>query len=125
MLVAGTAGSSLLQENQPRLHNPKEGVMDDLMESSRQAYRQLLEADGFVDFFREATLIDVIESSRIGSRPSWRNGNAASLIYGRFPGFLPGASLVSFSPVGMNLGRPYRSHERSNPKYLVGSVRKT
>ena len=67
MLVAGTAGSSLLQENQPRLHNPMEGVMDDLMESSRQAYRQLLEADGFIDFFREATPIDVIESSRIGA----------------------------------------------------------
>ena len=74
MLVAGTAGSSLLQENQPRLHNPMEGVMDDLMESSRQAYRQLLEADGFIDFFREATPIDVIESSRIGSRPSRRSG---------------------------------------------------
>ena len=74
MLVAGTAGSSLLQENQPRLHNPMEGVIDDLMESSRQAYRQLLEADGFIDFFREATPIDVIESSRIGSRPSRRSG---------------------------------------------------
>ena len=74
MLVAGTAGSSLLQENQPRLHNPMEGVMDDLMESSRQAYQQLLEADGFIDFFREATPIDVIESSRIGSRPSRRSG---------------------------------------------------
>jgi phosphoenolpyruvate carboxylase len=74
MLVAGTAGSSLLQENQLRLHNPMEGVMDELMESSRQAYRQLLEADGFIDFFREATPIDVIESSRIGSRPSRRSG---------------------------------------------------
>ena len=74
MLVAGTAGSSLLQENQPRLHNPMEGVIDDLIESSRQAYRQLLEADGFIDFFREATPIDVIESSRIGSRPSRRSG---------------------------------------------------
>ena len=51
-----------------------EGVMDDLMESGLQAYRQLLEAEGFIDFFREATPIDVIESSRIGSRPSRRSG---------------------------------------------------
>ena len=74
MLVAGTAGSSLLQENQPHLHNPMEGAMDDLMESSRQAYRGLLEVEGLIDFFREATPIDVIEPSRIGSRASRRHG---------------------------------------------------
>ena len=74
LLLAGTAGSSLLQEHQPRLHHPLEGVMDDLLESSRRSYRQLLEDEGFIDFFREATPIDVIESSRIGSRPSRRSG---------------------------------------------------
>jgi phosphoenolpyruvate carboxylase len=74
LLIAGTAGATLLQENYPRLHHPLEGVMDDLLEFSREAYRDLLETDGFLDFFQEATPIDVIESSRIGSRPSRRSG---------------------------------------------------
>ena len=75
-----------------------EGVMDDLMESSRQAYRQLLEADGFIDFFREATPIDVIESSRIGSRPSRRSGQRSlSRFTGDSLGFC--LELVSFLPL--------------------------
>jgi len=49
-------------------------VMDQLAETSRLRYRQLLEADGFLTFFAQATPIDVIESSRIGSRPSRRTG---------------------------------------------------
>ena len=125
MLVAGTAGSSLLQENRPRLHNSMEEVMDDLMESSRQAYRQLLEADGFIDFFREATPIDVIESNRIGSHPSRRSGQRRLSDLRAITCVFPGASPISFSSVGMDLGRPYRSYERPNLKYLAGSVRKT
>ena len=31
-----------------------------------------MEADGFIDFFRQATPIDAIEHSRIGSRPPRR-----------------------------------------------------
>jgi phosphoenolpyruvate carboxylase len=49
-------------------------IMDKLAESSRAAYRKLLEADGFVEFFGQATPLDVIESSRIGSRPARRSG---------------------------------------------------
>ncbi len=49
-------------------------MMDNLAESSRAAYRELLETDGFVEFFGQATPLDVIESSRIGSRPARRSG---------------------------------------------------
>ena len=49
-----------------------------LAESSRQAYRAFLEDPDFIPFFRSATPIDVLEQSRIGSRPSRRTG-AASL----------------------------------------------
>jgi phosphoenolpyruvate carboxylase len=43
-------------------------------QASRDAYRRLLEADGFLEFYREATPIDALEHSRIGSRPSRRTG---------------------------------------------------
>ena len=51
-------------------------LMPRLAESSRRAYRQLLETRAFMSFFRQATPIDAVEESRIGSRPSRRTGNA-------------------------------------------------
>ena len=49
-------------------------LMDELAAKSRAAYADLLHTDGFIEFFREATPIDVIEQSRIGSRPARRTG---------------------------------------------------
>jgi phosphoenolpyruvate carboxylase len=51
-----------------------EEVMTRLVDASRRAYRGLLETDGFMDFYREATPIDVLEASSIGSRPARRTG---------------------------------------------------
>jgi hypothetical protein len=61
-----------------------EPVMDWLSARSRQAYVALLEREGFLMFFRQATPIDVIEESRIGSRPARRTG-APSLADLRHP----------------------------------------
>lgn len=51
-----------------------EASMDTLAARGLAAYRTLVEREGFVSFFREATPIDAIEQSRIGSRPSRRSG---------------------------------------------------
>jgi len=48
-----------------------------LSEQSQGAYRSLLETDGFIEFYREATPIDVLESIQIGSRPARRTGTAS------------------------------------------------
>jgi phosphoenolpyruvate carboxylase len=48
--------------------------MDHLAEWSRQVYVALLNSEGFLTFFRQATPIDAIEESRIGSRPARRTG---------------------------------------------------
>jgi phosphoenolpyruvate carboxylase len=56
---------------------PEDGfgeIMSRLVAASRRAYRGLLETDGFMDFYRGATPIDVLEASSIGSRPSRRTG---------------------------------------------------
>lgn len=45
-----------------------------LADSSEAAYRALLEEEGFVQFWAEATPIDALEQSFIGSRPSRRSG---------------------------------------------------
>jgi phosphoenolpyruvate carboxylase len=41
---------------------------------SRRAYRELVDSEGFLEFFCQATPLDAIENSRIGSRPSRRTG---------------------------------------------------
>lgn len=43
-----------------------------------EAYRALVSADGFVEFFRHATPVDALEASRIGSRPTRRTGSSPS-----------------------------------------------
>lgn len=76
LLIAGTTKHTLLQQRQPAEPHPLEPVIGWLAEKSRIAYRELVERDGFITFFRQATPIDVIEQSRIGSRPSRRTGQA-------------------------------------------------
>jgi phosphoenolpyruvate carboxylase len=49
-------------------------TMDRLAAVSRRAYTELVQTDGFLTFFGQATPIDVIEQSRIGSRPARRSG---------------------------------------------------
>jgi phosphoenolpyruvate carboxylase len=48
--------------------------MEKLSAASRVAYRGLLDAPDFLSFYRQATPIDALEHSRIGSRPSRRTG---------------------------------------------------
>lgn len=74
LLTAGVARATLLGRHAPQPPHPLEPVMDRLSELSREAYVDLLQADGFLPFFRQATPIDVIEQSRIGSRPARRTG---------------------------------------------------
>jgi len=52
-----------------------EGYVEELAESSRSFYRQLVyETPSFPEYFRQATPIDLIEQIRLGSRPSRRLG---------------------------------------------------
>ena len=51
-------------------------LLDELAATSRAAYRSLVEAPGFVSFFRLATPIDEIATLRLGSRPAARGRSA-------------------------------------------------
>jgi phosphoenolpyruvate carboxylase len=48
--------------------------MDKLIELARKNYRQLLDHPDFMTFYAHATPIDVLEQSKIGSRPARRTG---------------------------------------------------
>ena len=72
LLFASAVGRSL---GHSRDDDPKQDeILSLLSAASYRAYRELVEAPGFLDFFSQATPIDCIEKSRIGSRPSRRNG---------------------------------------------------
>ncbi len=74
LLLAGVTRATLLAWHHPDPAHSQEPTMDRLAEHSRQSYTELLHAEGFLDFFRQATPIDVLAESRIGSRPARRTG---------------------------------------------------
>lgn len=77
LFMAGAASAIIRQQSEERRAHPLEPVMDMLSEKSNQAYRKLIDAEGFLTFFREATPVDIIESNRIGSRPARRSGKTS------------------------------------------------
>jgi phosphoenolpyruvate carboxylase len=77
LLFAGMTRATLLDWYSREPRHVLEPTMDWLADQSRRTYVGLLETDGFLAFFRQATPIDVIEESRIGSRPSRRTGQPA------------------------------------------------
>jgi len=77
LFLAGTTRKSLADRRAHDCANALEGTLDRLATWGRDEYTKLLHSDGFVKFFREATPIDAIEQSRIGSRPARRTGQAS------------------------------------------------
>jgi phosphoenolpyruvate carboxylase len=77
LLLAGVAGTTCIHRRSAGLARPLAPIVEKLAASSRGAYRSLLEADGFLSFHRQATPIDALEHSRIGSRPSRRTGQTS------------------------------------------------
>lgn len=73
-LLAGVTRTTLLHEHWDEPPHPLERFWPAVVERGFQAYRRLVERDGFVTFFRQATPIDAIERTRIGSRPAHRTG---------------------------------------------------
>ncbi len=71
-----TAGAVLRASLRPRDPEPREALwrerMGMLAQHGREAYRALVERPGFVDYFRAATPIDVIERMTMSSRPASR-----------------------------------------------------
>ncbi len=73
LLVAGGACARMMPTH-PDLIGESSAGLALVAESSQKAYRSLISQDRFIEFYRAATPIDVIEQSNIGSRPSRRTG---------------------------------------------------
>lgn len=74
LLVANSLSKTILDERNERVYHPLATVLDHLAKQSKDHYEALTHHDGFIQFFRQATPIDAIETSKIGSRPAKRTG---------------------------------------------------
>ncbi len=74
LFLAGVARKTLSDQHADPGEHPLEGTLTELSGWARDTYTELIHREGFVSFFRQATPIDAIEQSRIGSRPSRRTG---------------------------------------------------
>ena len=76
LLLAGTAGTSLRPADSvvAPTGGEREASVNLLVAASREVYEGLLRAPDFMEFYSQATPIDALEQSSIGSRPSRRTG---------------------------------------------------
>ena len=111
-LLAGTAAAALLaRPHQPGL----EPLMDVLASRSRAAYEGLVNQDGFIEFFARATPIDVIEASRIGSRPARRTGRRTLSDLRAIPWVFAWSQARFFLSGWFGLGSGLAALEREDP----------
>uniref|UniRef100_UPI00404998D8 phosphoenolpyruvate carboxylase n=1 Tax=Flavobacterium sp. TaxID=239 RepID=UPI00404998D8 len=73
-LASGVAKQTILSKQNTNTKKLPLEIMDYLSQKSFEHYRDLIETPGFINFYSKATCIDVLEKSKIGSRPSRRTG---------------------------------------------------
>ncbi len=74
LLTASTMSKTISSQFTEKKPHPLADILDELAAESKKVYSALLNEPGFIPYFREATPIDAIENSKIGSRPSRRKG---------------------------------------------------
>ncbi|HKL02871.1 MAG TPA: phosphoenolpyruvate carboxylase [Cryomorphaceae bacterium] len=74
LLMAGTMHKTLISSRVKDSRHPMSETIAWMADESRRVYVELIETENFMEFYRQATPIDAIESGRIGSRPSRRTG---------------------------------------------------
>jgi phosphoenolpyruvate carboxylase len=77
LLLAGVTATTWRHRRKGEFPAELVPLMDRLAAESSREYRSLLEAEGFLTFHRQATPLDALENTRIGSRPSRRTGQAS------------------------------------------------
>ncbi len=75
LLTAGATAQTVRHRFTKARSYGMDKTLNRLCLKSRKAFRDLLEMDGFMTFYGQATPIDALENSSIGSRPSRRTGS--------------------------------------------------
>jgi phosphoenolpyruvate carboxylase len=115
LLVAGVTSLTLLQK-QSRKNDPDIiGIFEIMSKESLKHYKDLTHNPDFITFLTQATPIDAIESSRIGSRPSRRTGKNSLTDLRAIPWVFSWSqsrfNLTSWYGVGSTLHFLYEHHQ--------------
>lgn len=73
LLLAGVTGAFLHDHSKEKCSSESLSTAQFLAQESCAAYQKLIQAEGFMDFYEQATPLDALEASRIGSRPKRRS----------------------------------------------------
>lgn len=73
-LTSGVAKQTILSKSDVDRNIYQLEIMEFISKKSFEHYRELIGTPGFINFFSKATCIDVLERSKIGSRPARRTG---------------------------------------------------
>ena len=74
LMLSGSTLNTLLHKFREENDKKAMEILEFMGMESKKIYSQILENKHFLEFYRQATPIDVIEQSKIGSRPSRRTG---------------------------------------------------
>ena len=74
LLAASTVGKTASDAQKESKPHELNDILEQLATRSKEHYEALMQEEGFISYFRQATPIDAIENSKIGSRPSKRTG---------------------------------------------------
>ncbi len=75
LLIASATGRTISDKFKKKEAFTYFDLMEYLGSESKNQYQKLVKGDSFINFFKVATPIDAIESSKIGSRPARRTGS--------------------------------------------------
>ena len=90
---------------------------------SRARYRDLWEKDGFITFYAHATPLDVLERSRIGSRPARRSGARTLEDLRAIPWVFSWSQARFFIPGWYGVGSAYAALDPKEQEKLRDTVR--
>ena len=74
LLAASALHKTASDAFKDRAYHPIDSIIEKLAGGSKKNYEKMMNEEGFIQFFRQATPIDAIETSKIGSRPAKRTG---------------------------------------------------
>ena len=116
LLLAGVTGISLAGHRPGRNTGTCSRIADHLAKASRIAYRGLIDAPGFITFYDQATPIDALESSRIGSRPKRRSGQRSLADLRAIPWVFSWNQCRYYLPGWFGVGSALEALEREQPE---------
>jgi phosphoenolpyruvate carboxylase len=115
LLQAGVAAVSLHDISAP-IEKPFAEACEFLSEASREAYTRLIAHPDFMAYFSEATPIDALETSRIGSRPSRRTGQRTLADLRAIPWVFSWNQSRHYLPGWFGVGSALQCLQRERPK---------